>query len=43
VDYTQVKNIKKIPGELGSLVTYTQQKTIYIDPDFELIQTLKKG
>jgi predicted ribosome quality control (RQC) complex YloA/Tae2 family protein len=43
VDYTQVKNIKKIPGELGSLVTYTQQKTIYIDPDFELIKTLKKG
>jgi predicted ribosome quality control (RQC) complex YloA/Tae2 family protein len=42
VDYTEVKNIKKIPGELGSLVTYTQQKTIYIDPDESMINSLKK-
>jgi len=42
VDYTEVKNIKKIPGELGSLVTYTQQKTIYIDPDESMIKALKK-
>lgn len=42
VDYTEVKNIKKIPGELGSLVTYSKQKTIYIDPDPDMIDTLKK-
>ena len=33
VDYLQVKYIKKIPGTKGSRVTYTNQKTIYIDPD----------
>lgn len=33
VDYLQVKYIKKIPGVKGSRVTYTNQKTIYIDPD----------
>ncbi len=37
VDYTQVKNLKKVPGTKGSFVTLTNQKTIYIDPDFELI------
>jgi len=42
VDYTQVKHIKKIPGELGSLVSYTHQKTIYIDPDESMINSLKK-
>ncbi|MFP4477799.1 MAG: NFACT family protein [Candidatus Izemoplasmatales bacterium] len=42
VDYTLVKNIKKIPGELGSFVSYTNQKTIYIDPDISLINQLKK-
>lgn len=42
VDYTLVKNIKKIPGELGSLVSYTHQKTIYIDPDETMISQLKK-
>lgn len=42
VDYTQVKNVKKIPGEMGSLVSYTNQKTIYIDPDVAIIQNFKK-
>ena len=32
VDYTRVKYIKKIPGQMGSKVTYTNQLTIYIDP-----------
>lgn len=35
VDYTKIKYIKKIPGEKGSHVTYTNQKTIYIDPIIE--------
>lgn len=32
VDYTLVKYIKKIPGVKGYHVTFTHQKTIYIDP-----------
>ena len=35
VDYTLVKYIKKIPGRKGSFVSYTHQKTIYIDPKRE--------
>ncbi|MBI9010048.1 MAG: NFACT family protein [Tenericutes bacterium] len=42
VDYTLIKNIKKVPGMLGSYVTFTNQKTIYIDPDEEMINKLKK-
>jgi len=41
VDYTRIKNIKKVPGILGSFVTYTDQKTIYIDPDPEIINDSK--
>ena len=41
VDYTKIKNIKKIPGRRNCFVTYTHQKTIYIDPDYELIKDLK--
>ncbi len=33
VDYTQVKHIKKIPGKRNCFVTYSRQKTIYIDID----------
>jgi predicted ribosome quality control (RQC) complex YloA/Tae2 family protein len=43
VDYTKVKNVKKVPGETGSYVTYTNQKTIYIDPDLDLIKKIRKG
>lgn len=42
VDYTRIKNIKKIPGVPGSFVTYTQQKTIYMDPSKERIDNLTK-
>lgn len=37
VDYLQIKYIKKIPGVKGSQVTYTNQKTIYIDPDIKMV------
>jgi predicted ribosome quality control (RQC) complex YloA/Tae2 family protein len=37
VDYTEVRYVKKIPGKVGSFVRYTNQKTIYIDPDESLI------
>ncbi|MCI6717016.1 MAG: NFACT family protein [Mollicutes bacterium] len=38
VDYTTVKYLKKIPGMKGYHVTYTNQKTIYIDPSYDLIK-----
>lgn len=41
VDYTQIKNIKKIPGKRSCFVTYTKQKTIYIDPDEKIIESMK--
>ncbi len=41
IDYTQVKNLKKVPGQKGSFVIYSNNKTIYIDPDFDLINSLK--
>jgi predicted ribosome quality control (RQC) complex YloA/Tae2 family protein len=42
VDYTRVKHVKKIPGKHGCFVRYSQQKTLYIDPDVALIQALKE-
>lgn len=41
VDYTQIKYIKKIPGKRACFVTYSKQKTIYIDPDKSLIESLR--
>ncbi|MBE6137156.1 MAG: fibronectin-binding domain-containing protein [Erysipelotrichaceae bacterium] len=41
VDYTKIRNIKKIPGKRNCFVTYTHQKTIYIDPDKDYINELK--
>lgn len=38
VDYTKVRYLKKIPGSMGYHVTYTNQKTIYIDPSYDLIK-----
>lgn len=38
VDYTKIRYLKKIPGMKGYHVTYTNQKTIYIDPSFDLIK-----
>lgn len=43
VDYTLVKNLKKIPGKPGYQLSYTHQKTIYIDIDLDVINsTLSK-
>ena len=42
IDYTRVKNVKKIPAAHLGFVTYDQQKTIYIDPDESLILALEK-
>ncbi|MCL1951047.1 MAG: NFACT family protein [Turicibacter sp.] len=43
VDYTRVRNVKKIPAAHLGFVTYENQKTIYIDPDETFIMGLKKG
>ena len=37
VNYTKIKNLKKIPKHQGYNVIYTNNKTIYIDPDESLI------
>lgn len=42
IDYTFIRYIKKIPGKRLSFVTYTNQNTIYIDPDPEMIMKLKQ-
>lgn len=40
VNYCQVSQLKKIPGNKGSLVSLSNYKTIYIDPDPAHIQEL---
>ena len=42
IDYTRVRHVKKIPAAHLGLVTYENQKTIYIDPDEAFIINLKK-
>ncbi|MFA5006069.1 MAG: NFACT family protein [Candidatus Izemoplasmatales bacterium] len=43
VDYTLVRNVRKIPGMLGSFVTITGQRTIYIDPDGAAVESCRIG
>ncbi len=38
VDYCLVKNLKKIPGSKAGLVSMSTYKTIFIDPDIDLIK-----
>lgn len=40
VNYCLVRQLKKIPGNKGSLVSLSNYKTIYIDPDTNYIQKL---
>lgn len=42
VDYTLIKNVKKIPGMKNCFVRIYNQKTIYIDPNEEFINSLEK-
>jgi predicted ribosome quality control (RQC) complex YloA/Tae2 family protein len=42
INYTLAKNIKKIPGKRNCFVTFTGEKTIYIDPDVDFINKLEK-
>lgn len=41
VDYTLVKNVKRIPGGRPGMVTYTDYKTIIAVPDEALVKKLK--
>lgn len=38
VDYTLVKNVKKVPRMKGSFVTYTNYKSVFVTPDIEYIK-----
>lgn len=40
VNYCSIRQLKKIPGNKGSLVSLGTYKTIYIDPDAAVIQKL---
>lgn len=42
VNYVPARYVKKIPGKRNCFVTFTNEKTIYIDPDIEIINKLKK-
>lgn len=39
VDYTTISQLKKVPGSKIGFVTMKSYKTIYIDPDFEEIES----
>lgn len=38
VDYTQIRNLKKVPGSKAGFVTMKTYKTIFIDPDARAIE-----
>lgn len=42
VNYTLARYIKKIPGKRNCFVTFTNEKTIYIDPDKDIINKLNR-
>jgi len=42
IDYTQIKNLKKVPAMPLGFVTYDTCKTIYIDPAYEDVMKLTK-
>lgn len=40
VNYCLVKNLKKVPGAKSGFASLSTYKTIYIDPDYDLIESL---
>ena len=42
VDYTLVRYVKKPSGSKPGMVIYTNQKTLYVTPDSEAVENLKK-
>ncbi len=43
VDYTLVKNVKKLPGAKPGMVTYDKFKTIVVTPDETIVKSLDKN
>ncbi|MDO5138505.1 MAG: NFACT RNA binding domain-containing protein [Oscillospiraceae bacterium] len=43
VDYTEARRVKKIPGGKPGMVTYTEQKTAYVTPDDNKIESLRQN
>ena len=43
VDYTLIKFVRKVPGINGSFVTYKNQKSIFVKPDFNFIKDNTKN
>ena len=43
VDYTVIKNVKKPSGAKPGMVIYVDYNTVYVTPDEEKIQMMKKG
>jgi predicted ribosome quality control (RQC) complex YloA/Tae2 family protein len=42
VDFVEVRYIKKVPGRIGSYVTYKNNKSIFIDPEEDFVINLQK-
>jgi predicted ribosome quality control (RQC) complex YloA/Tae2 family protein len=40
VDYTQIKNVRRLPGGKPGMVTYTNYKTLYVTPDEQNLRPL---
>ncbi len=40
IDYTRVKNLRKIPGPMPGMVTYSKYKTIYVTPEEQVITNI---
>ncbi len=43
VDYTEVKNVKKPSGSKPGMVIYKTNNTVYVTPDGQKVNSLKKG
>ncbi|MDD2493078.1 MAG: NFACT family protein [Bacilli bacterium] len=43
VDYTLVRNVKKVPGTKGSFVLYANQKTVFVTPNHEELKKYLKN
>ena len=43
VDYTEARRVKKIPGGKTGMVTYTEQKTAFVSPDENKIESLRQS
>ena len=43
VDYTQVCHVKKPSGSMPGMVIYTDSRTIIVEPDEKLVESLKSN